>query len=260
MNVVKQLENYALAMGDRYLRDLTELRAGEDYEDRLQEMIEEADVFQLFWSHRSAGSPAVEREWRHALTLDRQAFIRPTYWEDPMPQPPEELAIIHFQRLGLETEPVEAKAEAKVEDPKPSPAVQSDPKPEATSSLEEPPAPETSPAPSLGKPMRPPPGKEPASEPPPDWRRGAGAGGERPKAASSSLSKPSARTRAKAQPWRTGGERKARTGTTAKVQLEPQEAKATSKSEGKSSSMAVLILIIVVSILAIAGSVYLLMR
>src|ERR1700692_1678937 len=49
--------------------------------------------------HSSARSAFVEREWRYALTLSREAFIRPTYWQEPMPEPPAPLRRIHFCRL-----------------------------------------------------------------------------------------------------------------------------------------------------------------
>jgi len=66
-------------------------------------MITEADIFQLFWSWNSSQSPFVEREWRHALSLGREMFIRPTYWEDPWPDPPDPLRPIHFQRIDVGT-------------------------------------------------------------------------------------------------------------------------------------------------------------
>ena len=50
-------------------------------------------------------SPFVRREWEHALKLGRANFIRPTYWEDPLPQspddglPPDELRALHFHKI-----------------------------------------------------------------------------------------------------------------------------------------------------------------
>jgi len=97
--VVEQFESYARALGDRYLRDCVDLRAGEAWSDRLEELVQDADVFQLFWSSNSMISPFVKREWSYARTLRRPNFIRPTYWEEPCPPIPEELREIHFQRL-----------------------------------------------------------------------------------------------------------------------------------------------------------------
>src|SRR5271165_353422 len=101
LEIVKEMERYSLSLGDRYLRDWVDLRAGELWDERLLGMITEADIFQLFWSWNSSQSPYVEREWRHALSLRREIFIRPTYWEVPMPDPPEPLRPIQFQRLEI---------------------------------------------------------------------------------------------------------------------------------------------------------------
>jgi cytidyltransferase-like protein len=71
------------------------------------ELINGADVFQLFWSSNSMWSHYVRQEWERALTLARPNFIRPTYWEDPMPRwdnpklPPESLSRLHFHSLVL---------------------------------------------------------------------------------------------------------------------------------------------------------------
>ncbi len=98
--VVEQLEHYARAVGDRFLRDSTELRSGESWSGRLEEMILGADVFQLFWSHSAARSRFVRHEWKYALGLNRSSFIRPTYWETPLPPPPPELESIQFQLIA----------------------------------------------------------------------------------------------------------------------------------------------------------------
>jgi serine/threonine protein kinase len=106
--IVQQFERYVETFGDAYLRDVTTLRSGEIWNDRLMELIEDADVFQLFWSKNSIGSPYVEQEWRHALGLGRPNFVRPVYWEDPLPEDPErglptaELRKLHFHLLGEE--------------------------------------------------------------------------------------------------------------------------------------------------------------
>ena len=88
--IVEQIGMLAELMGDKFMRDCTELRSGEVWNDRLMELIEEADVFQLFWSTNSITSPFVRREWEHALSLGRTSFVRPCYWEEPLPARPEE--------------------------------------------------------------------------------------------------------------------------------------------------------------------------
>jgi TIR domain-containing protein len=103
--IVEEFERYARTLGDRYLRDVHELRAGEVWNDRLKDLIQQADVFQLFWSQNAMRSPYVEQEWRYAVSLGRPHFVRPTYWEDPLPElpdrglPPEDLRRLHFQLL-----------------------------------------------------------------------------------------------------------------------------------------------------------------
>jgi hypothetical protein len=103
--VVEELARYGRTLGDVYLRDVTHLRSGEQWDERLLDLIREADVFQLFWSWNALQSSFVEREWRYALSLDRPHFIRPTYWQEPLPAlperdvPPDALRRLHFQLL-----------------------------------------------------------------------------------------------------------------------------------------------------------------
>jgi serine/threonine protein kinase len=107
LEVVRQFERYAEALGDSYLRDLRSLRAGENWQDGLRRLIDEADVFQLFWSWNAMRSSNVRREWEYALSLNRPQFIRPTYWESPLPEssaeglPPAALRKLHFHRLAV---------------------------------------------------------------------------------------------------------------------------------------------------------------
>jgi Protein kinase domain/TIR domain len=102
--IVHQFERYARALGDEYLRDAVHLRSGEVWSYQLLRLIEQADAFQLFWSHNSMHSRYVRQEYEYALSLNRPSFVRPTYWEEPMPTaeglPPEALRRLHFQKLG----------------------------------------------------------------------------------------------------------------------------------------------------------------
>ena len=101
--VVAEFSDYARAMGDRYLRDVIDLRAGERWQTALEDLIRRADVFQLFWSWNALASPHVRHEWQYALSLQRASFIRPVYWDDPLPSrgdlPPAALSAIHFERI-----------------------------------------------------------------------------------------------------------------------------------------------------------------
>jgi hypothetical protein len=95
------------ALGDEYLQDVLTLRSGEQWQTRLPELIEQADVFQLFWSSHSMRSPYCRQEWEHALALGRPLFVRPVYWEDPLPQdptlglPPVALRDLHFIKYDV---------------------------------------------------------------------------------------------------------------------------------------------------------------
>jgi hypothetical protein len=99
--VVRAFETVAEAGGDRFLRDVRAVRAGQDWGPAILGYIERADVFQLFWSERAARSQQVEREWRHALTLlsGRPGFIRPVFWTSQPYRIPSELAAINFGYL-----------------------------------------------------------------------------------------------------------------------------------------------------------------
>lgn len=101
--VVESCEAAAQALGDRYLRDVITLQSGQQWNQRLMQMIVEADVFQLFWSRNAAASPAVREEWTYALTLQniRPGFIRPVYWTPSPYNIPRELSPYHFEPLDL---------------------------------------------------------------------------------------------------------------------------------------------------------------
>jgi TIR domain/FHA domain len=109
--IVEGFEDAARALGDQYLLDVLALRAGERWQPRILELIREADVFQLFWSSNSMRSMYCRQEWEHALTLRRQAFVKPLYWEDPLPEdmteglPPAALRELHFVRVRSNRSP-----------------------------------------------------------------------------------------------------------------------------------------------------------
>jgi len=105
--IVEQFERHVQPLGDEYLRDWKHLRAGQKWNDELRNMIRQADVFQLFWSSNSIVSTFCRQEWEYALSLDKSHFVRPTYWEKPMPvlsnqQLPPRLADVHFHFLGFD--------------------------------------------------------------------------------------------------------------------------------------------------------------
>lgn len=108
-------ENYRLAqmaLGNQVFMDSYSIRAGEDWRAALARAIDDADIFQLFWSPHSAGSENVRDEWDYALKhkcpdTRCDSFIRPVFWVKPMPQPPNELSHLnfHFVPLGGEGHP-----------------------------------------------------------------------------------------------------------------------------------------------------------
>jgi hypothetical protein len=104
--IVERVEAYNVLDID-YLRDCRDLRAGELWSDRLEDLIAGADRFELFWSINAMDSEQVTREWRYALALGRPDFVRPVYWQEPRPGsperglPPPELDCLHFQYLPV---------------------------------------------------------------------------------------------------------------------------------------------------------------
>jgi hypothetical protein len=102
-DVVLACSSLYQAMGVTVLFDQADLRSGDDWRSKLHGMIADSDVFQLYWSTASSASSAVGNEWRYALGMHAKGprFIRPVYWESPMPTPPAELAHVHFSRIDL---------------------------------------------------------------------------------------------------------------------------------------------------------------
>lgn len=94
--VVDKISAATKTLGMTFLRDQEVLRSGEEWNRRLLHLISEAEIFQLFWSENAKKSPHVQREWEHAISLRRQNFIRPLYWEKPVSPPPDQLAHLHF--------------------------------------------------------------------------------------------------------------------------------------------------------------------
>jgi hypothetical protein len=92
------------ALGFNTLIDVDTLRSGQVWNDELMNMIDRATIFQLFWSQNSSQSKYCRQEWEHALKRNREGFIRPVYWETPLPPPPEELSKYHFEFMEVEAE------------------------------------------------------------------------------------------------------------------------------------------------------------
>jgi hypothetical protein len=93
-HIIERVEKAYKALGLTFLRDVETLKSGQAWNEELLRMIEQADIFQLFWSETAAGSKYVRQEWEHALKHQRQ--IRPVYWNKPIPKVPDELRSLHF--------------------------------------------------------------------------------------------------------------------------------------------------------------------
>jgi energy-coupling factor transporter ATP-binding protein EcfA2 len=106
-DVAKSYKLAQRAMGNEAFLDVDNLRAGENWRAALARAIDEADIFQLFWSEHSAGSQYCRHEWDYALKTrcadgDCEGFIRPVYWRKPMPSPPQELRDFNFHYVPFE--------------------------------------------------------------------------------------------------------------------------------------------------------------
>ncbi|MBE2185084.1 MAG: toll/interleukin-1 receptor domain-containing protein, partial [Anaerolineae bacterium] len=97
--IVERVERAIKLLGYTYLRDATTLRSGENWNDALMKMIDQADIFQLFWSSNASKSKYVQQEWEYALKNKgtKANFIRPVYWEEPLPNVPDALGMLHFE-------------------------------------------------------------------------------------------------------------------------------------------------------------------
>lgn len=94
------------AAGNDVFFDVDDIRTGEDWQAAIARAIDEADYLQLFWSENSANSEWCGYEWEYTLNYrckDNKCreFIRPVWWADPMPSPPESLGHLNFRRMDI---------------------------------------------------------------------------------------------------------------------------------------------------------------
>jgi TIR domain len=100
------LEN--LADGENFM-DVLSMRAGEQWERRLEEAIERCDLFVLFWSRHARASKWVIREAEYALKCSKRDPSNPRPKMHPHPleppdiagDPPESLSELHFDDPNL---------------------------------------------------------------------------------------------------------------------------------------------------------------
>jgi hypothetical protein len=98
-DIVDALKAAYRAIGDEFLQDIDTLRSGQLWDPTLLQKIDEADVFQLFWSDAASHSEYVRQEYEHALARGTRNFVRPLYWKKPLGDVPPELGGIHFHYL-----------------------------------------------------------------------------------------------------------------------------------------------------------------
>jgi hypothetical protein len=100
--IVLAIRKASEVIGDESLMDIANLRSGQNWNPSLLRLIDISDIFQLFWSDRSANSFYVRQECEYALQHYKyDGFIRPVYWEKPMRPPPPELKHLQFAYYEL---------------------------------------------------------------------------------------------------------------------------------------------------------------
>ncbi|MFL5654496.1 MAG: FHA domain-containing protein [Ktedonobacteraceae bacterium] len=100
--VVLACRNAYKALGLNPIIDIDNLSSGQVWNAELMRMIDTSDLFQLFWSERSAQSQFVRQEWQYALQHYKgEGYIRPVYWEKPLVSPPTDLSHLHFAYILL---------------------------------------------------------------------------------------------------------------------------------------------------------------
>jgi hypothetical protein len=87
-------------LGFTELARVDALRASQIADSALQRLIDESEVFQLFWSKQAVQSAYVRKEWEYALrSRHGEGFLRPVYWDVPLETPPQALRSLHFTYL-----------------------------------------------------------------------------------------------------------------------------------------------------------------
>jgi pSer/pThr/pTyr-binding forkhead associated (FHA) protein len=83
--------------GFEFLEKVDKLRSNNTFNDEQKRMLEQAEVFQLFWSAHAKDSAALAEEWQYALQQQKgEDFVRPVYWEIPLVPPSKDLAALQF--------------------------------------------------------------------------------------------------------------------------------------------------------------------
>ncbi|GHO92380.1 hypothetical protein KSF_024280 [Reticulibacter mediterranei] len=98
--VMQACQDMYRTLGFDALLQIDQMRSWQELSASVRAGIEQAEVFQLFWSEHAAKSEYVRQEWEYALSLNRgESFMRPVYWEVPLVKPPDTLAPFYFSYL-----------------------------------------------------------------------------------------------------------------------------------------------------------------
>lgn len=102
--VAQQCERFAEHAEDACLTEVTKLRKKPGSSEELVKHIQDAGVFQLFWTANLAKSADLKSEWQQAVALKRPDFVIPTYWDasvlDGPAAPSPELTNLLFRWIG----------------------------------------------------------------------------------------------------------------------------------------------------------------
>lgn len=96
--VTESVVKTVTALGDDVLMQCLTHRDGKDWQSEMKSLIDQAEVFQLFWSDHAARSARVKQEYTYALQRagGNRNFIRLIYWHTPVPKPPSPLQHLSF--------------------------------------------------------------------------------------------------------------------------------------------------------------------
>ncbi len=101
--VARTFKTVQEATGFDVFLDVDDIRSGQLWEEELKRKIEQAKIFQIFWSANYSQSANCKQEWEYALKQNRdEGYIRPVFWEKPLsPKPPEELNKFNFKYVEM---------------------------------------------------------------------------------------------------------------------------------------------------------------
>lgn len=105
--IVYYLAQLQKAFGDDVFIDVHDIRNGADWQASLALAIDEADIFQLFWSENSRASVNVCHEYEYALNYkchptQCRGVLRGLFWTEKCPTVPESLNHLNFKKIDVD--------------------------------------------------------------------------------------------------------------------------------------------------------------